>query len=328
MGGWGGGETHPVKNIKIYGNVSYENGFGVEIGGYTGTTMDSIEVNNNLIYHNEGAGVRITRYDGQSGAYVMRNVSITNNTIFGNGTVSAAWDPDNAGMNLFNINPENLVIRNNIVSSNATCTIFVAPEVPSGGVTIDYNFFGGFRNVAYEMAGTNPVYGKPSFVDSSKNDYHLQTTSPCVDRGHPDQMYNDPADPSRPGYALSPALGTVRNDMGAYGGPYATCLDAVTSVDDEKSDNSTRPLIYTLHQNYPNPFNPLTTICFEINKSSRVTLVVFDVMGREVAILLDSDLGPGEYKAVFERKDLASGVFFYRLHGEGFTQTRKLMLLK
>jgi parallel beta-helix repeat protein len=328
VGGWGGGETHPVKNIKIYGNVSYENGFGVEIGGYAGTTMDSIEVNNNLIHHNTGAGVRITRYDGPSGAYVMRNVSITNNTIFGNGKVGAAWDPDNAGINLFNINPENLVIRNNIVSGNATCTIFVAPEVPSGGVTIDYNFFGGFRNVAYETAGTNPVYGNPLFIDSLNNNYRLENSSPCVDGGHPDPMYNDPADPTRPGYALFPALGTVRNDMGAYGGPHATCLDAVTSVDDEKSDNSTRSLIYSLHQNYPNPFNPSTTICFQVTKPSKVSLVVFDMMGREVERLVDGNPGPGEYKAVFDGKDLPSGVYFYRLQGEGFSQTRKLTLLK
>jgi len=88
------------QDIKVYGNESFENGFGIEIGGYTGTTFDSIKVYNNMIYHNKGVGVRITRYDGPSGAFAMRNVSVINNTIYGNGTVGNGWDADNGGMNI------------------------------------------------------------------------------------------------------------------------------------------------------------------------------------------------------------------------------------
>ena len=71
-----------------------------------------------------------------------------------------------------------------------------------------------------------------------------------------------------------------------------------------------------------------STICFQIKRPSPITLVVFDMMGKELAMLVDEDLGPGEYKAVFEGKDLPSGVYFYRFQGEGFSRTRKLMLLK
>jgi parallel beta-helix repeat protein len=225
--GWGGGQTHPVRSIKVYENTVYENGFGIEIGGYSGTTLDSIGVFNNLIYRNKNAGIRITRYDGPSGEYALRNVSIISNTIYANGTVGNGWDADNGGMNLFNISPVNMLIRNNILSNNAVCTIYVESDVPAGSVTIDYNFFDGFRHFRNETPGTNAVYGSPLFVDTLRNDYHLQAASPCIDKGHPNQEYNDPADPKKPSYAMYPAQGTVRNDMGAYGGPYASSLDTM-----------------------------------------------------------------------------------------------------
>jgi parallel beta-helix repeat protein len=223
--GSGIAQTHPLRNIKVYGNRSFENGFGIEIGGYTGTTLDSIAVFNNLICHNKSAGIRITRYDGPSGEYVMRNVSVINNTIYGNGTVGNGWDAENFGMNIFNISPENMLIRNNIISNNAVGTIHVSPEVPADSVSIDYNFFDGFRNKPFETAGTNAFYDNPLFIDSLNNDFHLQDTSACIDKGNPDQQYNDPEDPNKPGYALYPALGTLRNDMGAYGGPFASSWD-------------------------------------------------------------------------------------------------------
>ena len=230
VGGWGIGATHPVKNVKLYGNESYENSFGFEIGVYTGSTLDSIEVVNNQIYRNKGVGVRITRYDGPSGSYVMRNVSIINNTIYHNGTIGKGWDADNGGVNIFNVAPENLIIRNNILSNNAVCTIYRSPEVPAGSVTIDYNLIDGFRNFVNETAGTNEVSGSPLFVDSLRNDYHLQANSPCIDRGNPNQAYNDPADLNKPGYALYPAQGATRNDIGAFGGPYADAGDLSTCV--------------------------------------------------------------------------------------------------
>jgi hypothetical protein len=222
IAGWGIGQEHHFKNISIYANEIYDNNFGIEIGGYVGTDMDSIQVFNNLINRNKSAGVRITRYDGPSGEYALRNVAIINNTIFGNGTVGNGWYAENGGINIFNINPENLLIRNNIISNNAVGTIHVSPEVPTDNVTVDYNFIDGFLNFADEMVGTNALYGSPSFIDTFTNDYHLQDTSAAIDKGDPDQQYNDPEDPNKSGFALYPALGSLRNDMGAYGGPFAS----------------------------------------------------------------------------------------------------------
>ena len=331
--GWGVGQTHPVKNIKVYQNTVYENGFGIEIGGYSGTTMDSIKVFNNLIYHNKGAGVRISRYDGPSGDFVMRNASIINNTIYCNGTVGNGWDADNAGMNIFNISPVNMLIRNNILSNNAVCTIHVSPEVPTGSVTIDYNFIDGFRNFVNETAGTNAVYGIPAFVDSLRNDYHLQAMSPCIDKGNPNQEYNDPRDPNKPGFALYPAQGTLRNDMGAYGGPCATSWDVTTSVDDYNFNLSTLPEIFELYQNYPNPFNSSTTITYQLPNTTNVSLSIYNVLGQLVDILVNDEIQLAGIHSTHwdgkneKGKNMSSGLYLFILKTKDYVKVNKMLMI-
>ena len=88
------------------------------------------------------------------------------------------------------------------------------------------------------------------------------------------------------------------------------------------------PSVYTLNQNYPNPFNPSTKINFSIPKSSIVSLKVFDVTGREVANLLNEKLNAGTYEFNFNAAKLNSGIYFYRINADGFTETKKMMLIK
>jgi cyanophycinase len=83
-----------------------------------------------------------------------------------------------------------------------------------------------------------------------------------------------------------------------------------------------------LFQNYPNPFNPSTTIHYQISIHTHVTLTVFDLLGREVAALVDGMEDPGEKTATFDGSALASGVYFYRLKAGEFVQTRKLVLVR
>jgi len=90
----------------------------------------------------------------------------------------------------------------------------------------------------------------------------------------------------------------------------------------------TLPTEFRLEQNYPNPFNPTTTICFALPKPSSVKLTLFDILGREVVILVDEKFQPGEYKVVLDAKDLASGIYFYRIETEGFRDVKKIMVLK
>ena len=83
-----------------------------------------------------------------------------------------------------------------------------------------------------------------------------------------------------------------------------------------------------LFQNYPNPFNPTTVVRYELPQASEVKLVVYDVLGREVAVLVNERKLPGRYTVKFDATGVASGVYFYRLQAGSFVEVRKLVVLK
>jgi hypothetical protein len=88
------------------------------------------------------------------------------------------------------------------------------------------------------------------------------------------------------------------------------------------------PRDFSLSQNFPNPFNPTTEIVFSLPAETEATLRVFDVLGREVALLVDRRMSAGEQRTLFDGTLLAAGVYFYRLEAPGFVLTRKMLLLK
>lgn len=92
--------------------------------------------------------------------------------------------------------------------------------------------------------------------------------------------------------------------------------------------NSLTPDKYSLNQNYPNPFNPTTNILFAIPKNSNVTLKIFDMLGREVATLVNERLSPGTYSADWNAGGYPSGVYFYKLETEGYSEIKKMILTK
>jgi len=95
-----------------------------------------------------------------------------------------------------------------------------------------------------------------------------------------------------------------------------------------ESTGNNIPEIFTLHQNYPNPFNPVTNIEFDVPKSSFVKLTVYDVKGRAVETLVNSELSPGTYKTDWNGTNFSSGVYFYKLESDGFVQTKRMILIK
>jgi hypothetical protein len=88
------------------------------------------------------------------------------------------------------------------------------------------------------------------------------------------------------------------------------------------------PTAMSLGQNFPNPFNPSTTIQFSIAECERTRLIVYDMLGRESATLVNGVMQPGTYTVQFNAADLGSGVYFYRLQAGSFTQTKKLLLVR
>lgn len=83
-----------------------------------------------------------------------------------------------------------------------------------------------------------------------------------------------------------------------------------------------------LEQNYPNPFNPTTVVSFQLPEASNVRLVVYDILGREVSVLVNERKAAGSYSVSFDARGMASGMYLYRLQAGYFVQTRKLLLLK
>ena len=88
------------------------------------------------------------------------------------------------------------------------------------------------------------------------------------------------------------------------------------------------PSSYSLGQNYPNPFNPITVISFSLPVVSNATLKVYDLMGREVQTLVNEKLQAGTYEVTFDGSGLTSGVYFYKLMTEGFSETKRMLLIK
>lgn len=105
-------------------------------------------------------------------------------------------------------------------------------------------------------------------------------------------------------------------------------LYIINTVDVEDQGSLLNPDSYNLAQNYPNPFNPVTTIRYSIPQSGFVTLKIYDLLGREVAALVNEEKSPGVYEVQFDGSNLASGVYLYTLQAGEFADTKKFLLLK
>jgi hypothetical protein len=100
------------------------------------------------------------------------------------------------------------------------------------------------------------------------------------------------------------------------------------SVTGNLNNSNEIPDKYALNQNYPNPFNPVTTINFEIPKQGFVTLKVYDIMGKEIQTLVNETKQAGTYSVDFDGNELSSGVYIYKLETEGFSDMKRMMLVK
>ncbi len=88
------------------------------------------------------------------------------------------------------------------------------------------------------------------------------------------------------------------------------------------------PTQFVLRQNYPNPFNPATIICYHLPRNTFITLKIFDILGREVQTLVSGQQNSGNHSALFNASNLLSGVYFYRLQADTYSETKKLILLR
>jgi hypothetical protein len=178
--------------------------------------------------------------------------------------------------------------------------------------------------------GIKNIDADPFFVDPLISDYHLQDTSPCIQTAidtieiagvicvcPPFDLEGNP----RPH-----PVGTMP-DMGAYEYQLLVAIEENLSL--------LVPTEYSLAQNYPNPFNPTTTIVYGLKERTNVELKLFDVLGREVETIVNSEQTAGYYEVEFNASRLASGIYFYRLQAVpigrqagSFVETKKMVLLR
>jgi len=153
-----------------------------------------------------------------------------------------------------------------------------------------------------------------------------------------DSLHNEPESHGYFWYSIRPDSGVpmgtiVKNSASVYfdfNAPVQTntLSNRLDTVSSGVHDGGPLPKSYALYQNYPNPFNPSTTIRYELPKASHVLLNVYDVLGREAAVLADEEKVAGRYETKFDAKHLASGVYYYRLKAGEFIQTKKLLLMR
>jgi len=302
------GDGDPMIQNNVIVNNQGLYGGGIVMNFSTGT------IRNNLIMNNSGG----EDYGGSGiWSYAAGTTIITNNTIMYNHSVRHG-----GGIQIWSTSA---TIKNNIIRNNTSDLggdqIYLISS-PSTGAT--------YNNVEGGWTGTGNIDADPYFENQV---FILSDTSTCVDAGDPDTVYNDPE--GSPGMAAYPSKGTVRNDMGAYGGPNSAELSSfiITSIEDKRSGYI--PADFQLEQNYPNPFNPTTTIQYAISSRRFVSITVYDLLGCEVATLVNEELSAGVYKVTFDASDLSSGVYFYQLKvlqieapRKEFISTKKFILLK
>jgi hypothetical protein len=114
-------------------------------------------------------------------------------------------------------------------------------------------------------------------------------------------------------------MGTTFADVSSFYGVLATGVS---------NGPVARPTQFTLDQNYPNPFNPSSIISYSLAKSGNVRLAVFDLLGREIAVLVNGVQTIGDHQVTFSGKSLTSGIYFYRLETAGSSVTKKMVLMK
>jgi len=284
-----------INSNTIDGNWAYLGG-----GIYCWDSDDTIS--NNIISgnsaENSGGGIHCA----QSSTTLSNNTMSGNSACYGGGIYCLASIP---------------IITNTILWGD-TAANGAEIYVQSGNPTVRYcDVQGGWE-------GVGNIDVDPRFRDPEAGDFHLMAdycgdpdNSPCIDVGHPDSLD-----------ALLDCfhgLGTDTADMGAYGGNNSGWP---TGIDDDEDNIPVIPRQFLLYRNYPNPFNATTVIDYQLPVSNRVKLEIYNILGQEVATLVDEKQQAGYRSVIWDASDVSSGLYFYKLTAGEFREVKSMTLLK
>jgi len=224
------------------------------------------------------------------------------------------------------LSDENLQIKGNLIWNGS-------PSKPLG---LDENSGGQDSNPTCnrtQLVRDNLINSlEPRFADAARLDFHPAKNSPLFTATTVVvPSFSGTDRPSRPLIPSGNLVNSIPRDYDgksrlSTGPPGAFSSSPATAI--QTAQGASVAYRFELGQNYPNPFNPVTVIEYELPARGFVTLRVFDMLGREVAALVDQLLEAGVHRLVFDAARLSSGVYFYRLQGAGSVQTRKLVVMK
>jgi hypothetical protein len=296
----GGGIRVGDGNPLIEGNVIMSNsgryGAGIELN-YTGA-----RIRNNVIFNNRGGqddgGGGILVHQGFSAPKVIENNTIVENSSSTGGGGIRVWEADS------------VVCRNNIVWGNVAAT---------GDQLDDQN---GSARVTYcDVEG-----GWPGNIDAdpmfARDNFYLTPGSPCVDAGDPGPAYNDP---DSSGAAKWPALGGLRNDIGAYGGPRASVLATTFYGISERPPVTTRRFGLTVQ---PQPCRTEAFVRFEFHRPGQVSLALYDAAGRQVRRFIAGRVNAGGQAVRLSLSGLPAGGYVVWLAAGGYVETTTMVIAR
>ena len=319
---------------NVNDNSSYYGAAGILLSGSVGEFGNNNLVYNNMVYDIRNSSGQLTSCAAGINIWNQNNSKIYYNSIYLNSTESS---PSRSAA--FNVAGQcsNIDARNNIFVNTRDESPYCASAIYDYSIanilTSDYNdlyYQPNSNNCLVKIANTNyntladwQVTGKdlnsitemPNFLSGPWENWVLN-----IDASIPTNLEKGATPIVGINYDYDGDLRNVSNpDIGAdeFDG-------IVVSVKDEK----VLPTEFTLGQNYPNPFNPITTINYQIPHRSNVSLKIYDIIGNEVADLVNEEQEVGFYNIDFNAARHSSGVYFYRLQARDFVQTRKMILLK
>jgi hypothetical protein len=265
---------------------------------------------------------------------------VENNIISGNSSVASGGGVTVNGAP--QIGTEQLIVNNTFVDNHSPAlgsalgiryapnllvfnTIFWDDTAAGGG---EISLSGTIKGVSYcdvkgAYPGTGNINQDPAFISGDTLSFHLQVSSPCIGRGKDSiqvaGLWYYAPNCDYDGNPRHRPAGPQPSDIGAQ-------EEQVTT--DVLDGRTARPTQFALEQNYPNPFNPVTNIQFTIVNRQLTIVKVYDVLGSEVATLVNEVKEPGTYTVHLDGSGLASGVYFYRIQAGDLAQTKKLVILK
>ncbi len=290
-----------IRNNVIYHTVPNIRVGAISISAFFTASGSNAVIENNYLHHN-AYGIAVASQGSSTLNVIIRNNRIENNTYS---------DPNAAGSGI-NFNSASPAVQKTIVTGNMISNNL-------WGITI----LGNAKPNLGDLTNADTTDdGKNSFINNKNRDtlfaLYNNTTSPIMAQNNywgtsnADSVAKVIVDGSD-----MASLGVVSYQPFLQNNPVLTVKTA-----------STRPSLFHLEQNYPNPFNPSTMIRFTTGEAGGTSLVVYDALSREAAVVYRGSLGQGTYEFPFHAQTLASGLYFYRLQNGGNSSVKRMILLR